>query len=110
VLAVPAVVEECTLRAAPTVVEILGTEAIVGVDEVNAEIAIESERAKLAIMEVDGSVAIPQVLALVSRVAEVAILAVPPVVRVLAVLVSRADVVRDGTLLEELPHLREEWA
>jgi len=41
-------------------------------------------------------------------VAEVAILGIPPVIGVLAILIAGADVMRNGTPPEEFPHLRKD--
>jgi len=80
----------------------------VTVNKVDAPLAVEGEDAVPAGAQLDGAVAVAQIFALKSRVAEIAVLAVPEVIGVLAVLAANADVMRDGRFAEKFPQLWED--
>ena len=107
IAAVTAIVEKRRIRTLPTVESVTHLETHVAIDKIYAAFAVEGKYAKLAILHAYGAIAVAQIFALVPRVTKVAILAVPPVIGVFAVFVSRTDVVRNRRLFEEFPHLRK---
>lgn len=78
------------------------------VDDVDRALAVVGKDSKLTILHVEDAIAITEVLVIQARMAEVAVPGVPPVIGVLAILVARPHVVRDGTAPKELPHLRKD--
>src|SRR3989339_288288 len=107
-LAITTVIEKCAVTALPAVEGEKDLKTFMGIDEVHTSLTLKRIRAVLCRTYRIDAIAVAKVFGQNSGMAEMAVLAVPPVIGVLAILVPRTHVVCDGTATEELPHLRKE--
>lgn len=102
-MTIPAIVDKRGVIALPAVIRMKHPETVVAVDEIDTSFAVERKDAELGVMQADHAVAVTQIFAFVARMTQVAIPAVPEIIRILAVLISGSDVVRDGRPAEKFP-------